>query len=42
MVTNVRDQNGAEQVIVFVPTDMFANKTLRTFGGMIQSFLAVY
>jgi len=22
----IRDQNGAEQVIVFVPTDIFANK----------------
>jgi len=30
------DQNGAEQVIVFVPTDIFANKILKIFKGMTQ------
>jgi len=42
MVTNVHDQNSAEQVIVFVPTDIFANKIIRTFRGTIQLCLAVY
>jgi len=42
MVMNVHDQNGAEQVIVFVPTNIFANKMLKAFRGMIQLCLAVY
>ena len=33
---NVHDQNGAEQVIVFVPTNIFANKILKASRGMTQ------
>jgi hypothetical protein len=33
---NVHDKTNAEQVIVFVPADIFAIKILKTFRGMIQ------
>jgi len=32
----VRDQNSAELLIAFVPADIYANKILETFKGMIQ------
>ena len=39
---DAHDQNSAEQVIVFCPTDIFANKILNTFRGMIQWCLVGY
>jgi hypothetical protein len=38
----LRDRNSAEQVIEFVPANIFANKILKTFRGTIQSCLSVY
>jgi hypothetical protein len=34
---NVHDQSDTEHVIVFIPTDIFAIKILKTFRVMIQS-----
>lgn len=36
---NVHDQNGSEMVIVFVPTDIFANKPSEVFRCMVQPYL---
>jgi hypothetical protein len=40
VVTNIPDQNDAGLVIVYVITDIFANKIAKTFTGIIQLFLA--
>jgi hypothetical protein len=42
VVTNIRDREGSELVIILVPTDTFANEISEAIRGMIQLCIGVY